>query len=700
MFSRAKEQLKQLFGYETFRTGQEEIIKKVLAGEDALGIMPTGGGKSICYQIPALILPGVTIVVSPLISLMKDQVDALTELEIPATYLNSTLTAVEERERQADIINGSYKLVYIAPERFEQPSFQQLLASIQLSLIAIDEAHCMSQWGHDFRPSYLLLPKWIQRLHDKPTVLALTATATTQVQQDLQDYLHIDDQNIVVTGFARENLQFQVKKGIDKKQFLLSYISSKKQESGIIYASTRKEVELVEELLLKKGISVTSYHGGMSEKVRSEAQEAFIYDRSKVIVATNAFGMGIDKSNVRYIVHYSMPRTIEAYYQEAGRAGRDGEDSECVLLFSPQDIRTQSFLIEQSDRDTERQEMEFQKLQQMTAFCHTERCLQQYLLHYFGDKTIEKCGRCSNCVQTGNKVDRTKEAQMVFSCIKRVRERFGKTIIAQILVGSSSQKITQFELNKLPTYGLLKDWTQKQIASFIDLLTAEEYISPTGNSYPTLSLTEKALFVLKGETIVEVLETIVEKTPEQQDDVFEALRELRTRLATSQSVPPYMVFSDRTLREMSQFVPQTEEEFLQISGVGQQKSDKYSQEFLSVLQTYADKKPDGVSASITPVDKPKATKGKYLETAHHLKNVESISDLASQLNLTERTVINHLIRAHQEGIELNLANYVDEENIVLIQRVAEEVGTERLRPIKDALPEHISYQDIRFTLGI
>ncbi len=701
LLEQAQEKLRSIYGYHSFREGQLNIIQLVLQGKDTIGIMPTGGGKSLCYQVPALVNPGVTLVISPLISLMKDQVDALMELNIPATYLNSTLSVEEERKRQTKIREGEYKLIYVAPERLDQMQFKQLINSVNISLVAIDEAHCMSQWGHDFRPSYLSITSWLQELKQSPTVLALTATATEQVCQDLQEYLQINKEQVVKTGFERANLTFKVRKGINKKQFINTYISKKNKDSGIIYASTRKEVEQIYQQLKEQGLDVAAYHGGMSEVERSRSQEAFIHDEIKIIVATNAFGMGIDKSNVRYVLHYNIPRTIEAYYQEAGRAGRDGEESECILLFSPQDVRTQTFLIEQSNRNETRQEMEYKKLQQMTALCHTERCLQQYILHYFGDDTDKTCGKCSNCLQTGEKIDKTKEAQMVFSTVKRTRERFGKTIIAQILVGSNNQKIKQMNLTTTTTYGLLSHLSQKNVAEFIDLLLAEGYLLLVGTSYPTIQLTEKAIQVLLGEQHVFVMETMTEVEPDQQDDVFEALRDLRKQLSSENNIPPYMVFSDKTLREMSRYIPLTNEEFSNISGVGEQKQEKYGQAFLNLLAIFKDKKPqiDQQSSSSKPSLGNKRKAGQYLETAKHFQKGESVEQLAKTLSLTEQTIIKHLLKAQEEGFELILEQYVEEEARKLILEVVEQIGSERLKPIKEALPDHITYLDIRFTLG-
>ncbi|WP_088105323.1 DNA helicase RecQ [Halalkalibacter urbisdiaboli] len=701
--SHAEEKLKHYFGYTHFRVGQEQIIDQMLLGNDSIAIMPTGGGKSICYQIPALLLPGITLVLSPLISLMKDQVDALLEIGIEATYLNSTLSKEEEMQRLADIKAKRYKLVYVAPERLEQSSFTRFLAELDLSLVAIDEAHCMSQWGHDFRPSYLKISAWLNELIKKPRVLALTATATEDVRHDLQQHLNIKDEQVFVTGFARENLRFQLVKGVDKWSYVEQYLQKQNYSAGIIYASTRKEVEQIFERLKNKGVKVGMYHGGMNEQDRHHHQEAFIHDHVSIMVATNAFGMGIDKSNVRFVVHYNLPKNIEAYYQEAGRAGRDGEPSECILLFSPQDIRTQSFFIDQSDMHEERKTQEYEKLQQMVAYCHTEMCLQQYILRYFGDDSEEQCQQCSNCNRTGEKVNRTREAQMVFSCMKRMRERFGKTMVAQVLTGSENQKIKQFQLDSLPTYGLMKQWTLKNLSAFIDYLTAEQYIKPTGSAYPTLQLTEKALHVLKGEEEVFQYEQPKQEEPQEQDDVFEALRTCRKELADAHHVPPYVIFSDKTLRQMSQYIPLTEDELALIQGVGEQKLQKYGETFLQVLHQFQERKPEHSEIAInTSPTKPKtssAKKGSYLESVTLFKQGVSIEDIAKERQLTEQTILNHIMKAYQDGEPLELESLVDKEKVTAIKRVVDEIGSEYLRPIKEQLPEDVTYQDIRFVLG-
>lgn len=578
--------LKKYFGYDRFRKGQEEIISHLLSGQDTVGIMPTGGGKSLCYQIPALLLPGTVLVISPLISLMKDQVDALENIGISATYINSSLSAGDVAERLAAASSGKYRLLYIAPERLELSGFRRALRDMHVSLVAVDEAHCISQWGHDFRPSYREIARMLEDFPHRPVVAALTATATPRVTEDICRLLRIPQDQVVATGFARDNLFFQVVRGQNPDAFLTDYLRKNRDQPGIIYAATRKDVDRVHHQLIAAGFKAARYHAGLSEKERADNQERFLYDDVSVLVATNAFGMGINKSNVRFVIHYSIPRNIEAYYQEAGRAGRDGEKSDCILLFSPQDIRLQKFFIDQSDLDDNLKREEFHKLDQMIGYCHTESCLQSYILRYFGEKDPAPCRHCGNCLDTRQKTDVTVPAQKVLSCVRRLRERYGKTMVAKVLSGASDQKILSFKLNRLPTYGIMKEETQRQIAEFIDFLTGEQYLELRGGAYPTLSLTERAVPVLKGEVKVLKKGKVRATQLEVHNELFEKLKQVRKELAQKEYVPPYIIFSDQSLREMSAQLPSNDREFLMIRGVGQQKLEKYGQAFMAAIAAY------------------------------------------------------------------------------------------------------------------
>jgi ATP-dependent DNA helicase RecQ len=624
MLQQAQQILKQYYGYSSFREGQKGIIESILQGNDVLGIMPTGGGKSICYQIPALLLPGTTLVISPLISLMKDQIDTLDSMGIPATFINSSLTYPEVEKRIQKAGRGLYKLLYIAPERLEMERFMLLLQKLTISMVAIDEAHCISQWGHDFRPSYRSIATLLRQLPTRPIVAAFTATATPEVIDDIVHSLSLQNTNVFRNGFDRANLTYTVTRVADKKAYMQQWITERHKEAGIIYAATRKEVDAIYEYLRKSGVSVGKYHAGLSDTERNAAQEKFLFDDVRVMVASNAFGMGIDKSNVRYVLHYNMPRNMEAYYQEAGRAGRDSEPSECVLLFSPQDIMIQKFLIEQSMLPPERKANESKKLQAMIDYCHTPRCLRSYILQYFGEKnTPETCENCSQCNDIRERVNATTEAQQIFSCILRMRERYGVTLVANVLKGSKLKKLIELGFEQLPTYGLLAHQSDKMIIARINALIAEGYLAITEGQYPVVKLQTKAAAVLKGTEEVwlkpeenissvsskksgsrttgragstsrsnrqytgESYGAFIDGAEEMADEaLFERLRALRKDLAAKDRVPPYVIFPDSVLRELSQVCPTTEQAMLRIKGIGEAKFKRYGAVFMKVLQDY------------------------------------------------------------------------------------------------------------------
>ncbi|MCL2859844.1 MAG: DNA helicase RecQ [Oscillospiraceae bacterium] len=587
----AKVILKKYYGYEQFREGQEVIIEEILKGNDCLGIMPTGAGKSICYQIPAILSDGVTIVISPLISLMKDQVDSLASLGVNVAFINSSLTYNQCMLVMDKAKRGEYKIIYIAPERIETEGFLNLLKNINITIIAVDEAHCISQWGHDFRPSYSRISNMIERMGKRPTIVAFTATATPIVEKDIVKLLKLNNPFTLITGFDRKNLSFNVSKPNDKMRYLLEYLQDKKDKSGIIYCITRKNVETVCQILNENGIACNKYHAGLTEKERNKNQEDFIYDKVPIIVATNAFGMGIDKPNIRFVVHYNMPKNIESYYQEAGRAGRDGDEAECMLLFSSSDIVTNKFLIERSDTKSGKSG-DYEKLNDIINYCNTEKCLREYILNYFGEKIeIENCESCSNCNNEFKKKDITTEVQKVLSCVKRMGERFGSNFVIDVLKGGNTSKVRQFRFNNLSTYGVMKEYPRDSIKQIIAYLIAEKYLNLQGNEYPILTLTKESYPVLKGEKKINVrMELEKEKTDVIQENfdnvLFEILRKIRKDIATQENVPPYIVFGDNTLKEMCVYYPNTLEKMLEITGVGKNKLEKYCPKFAEEIQKY------------------------------------------------------------------------------------------------------------------
>ncbi|MBG9832331.1 DNA helicase RecQ [Bacillus sp. FSL M8-0063] len=698
MFTKAQELLASYFGYSSFRRGQDETIKNVLDGKDTVCIMPTGGGKSICYQIPALVFEGTTLVISPLISLMKDQVDTLVQNGISATYINSSISIAEANQRIQLAKQGHYKLLYVAPERLDSMEFVDQLIDMKIPMIAIDEAHCISQWGHDFRPSYLHIHRILDYLPEKPLVLALTATATPQVREDICNTLGINQENTIMTTFERENLSFSVIKGQDRNAYLADYIRQNQKESGIIYAATRKVVDQLYEDLMKAGVSVSKYHAGMSDTDRNEQQELFLRDEVSVMVATSAFGMGIDKSNIRYVIHYQLPKNMESYYQEAGRAGRDGLDSACILLYSSQDVQVQRFLIDQSTGES-RFSNELEKLQNMTDYCHTEQCLQSFILQYFGEEPKEDCGRCGNCTDDRESIDVTRESQMVLSCMIRTNQRFGKQMIAQVLTGSKNKKVIEFNFHTLPTYGLLSNRSVKEVSEFIEFLISDELIAVEHGTYPTLKVTEKGKEVLLGKENVLRKERVETRQIVQDHPLFEVLREVRKEIAQGEGVPPFVIFSDQTLKDMCAKMPQSDSELLTVKGIGEHKLVKYGSHFLQAVQHFIKDNPNYAETVKTEVVTERKKSGKasansHLETYEMYKQGIDLDEIAKERGLSRQTIENHLIRSFEDGMEIDWNSFVPAEYESLIETAVQNAEG-GLKSIKEQLPNEVSYFMIR-----
>ena len=604
-----KELLYRIFGYPAFRPGQETLIDAVLQGKDVFGIMPTGGGKSICYQIPALMLPGITLVISPLISLMQDQVAALKAAGVPAAYINSTLTGAQVQAVYRNLLAGKYKIVYVAPERLDYAGFGSIAQKLHISFLAVDEAHCISQWGQDFRPSYLRILHFVENLPTRPVVGAYTATATSQVRQDVEKILQLKNPVRAVTGFDRPNLFFDVIHPEFKDRELKRLLSERRGKSGIIYCSTRKKVETVCENLQALGYEATRYHAGLDEAERTKNQEDFLYDRKSIMVATNAFGMGIDKSNVSFVIHYNMPKSIEAYYQEAGRAGRDGSEADCILLYNTGDVNTARFLIQNGsdneDLDPHQkamiQKQDLARLDSMVAYCKTKTCLRGFILEYFGQKHKEICGNCGTCRGVYKDVDITRESQMILSCVKRIRDKLGydvgKNLLGNVLRGSKHKRIFELSLNELTTFGLMKDRSRSDIHAMIDHLEAEGYLF-SDSEFRTIGLTSAAGQVLyRGKSVqmkVEVEPEIplpimgILKPDSEDADLFDVLKELRASLAKEAGIPAYVVFSNATLTDMARKKPKTMSEFRKVSGVGEIKAAWYGTAFLKRIQAFMD----------------------------------------------------------------------------------------------------------------
>lgn len=618
----ALETLKTYFGYDTFREGQEKIVEAILTNRDVLAIMPTGAGKSICYQIPALILPGITLVISPLISLMQDQVKALNDAGIHAAFINSSLTENQISKALYLAASGRYKIIYVAPERLENYEFLEFARNVEISMVTVDESHCISQWGQDFRPSYLKIVEFVKNLPKRPIVSAFTATATEEVKNDILCTLSLADPEVVITGFDRKNLYYSVENIRRKDEFIMEYIEKHPTESGIIYCATRKNVDNLFELLFKRGVPVTRYHAGLTNETRKKNQDDFIYDRTPVIIATNAFGMGIDKSNVRYVIHYNMPQSMENYYQEAGRAGRDGENSQCILLFSLQDVMIDRMLLDNKDFSDVDEEDEYlirqrdiRRLQTMEGYCKTTGCLRNYILEYFGEKTSGPCDNCGNCHREYHEVDMTAEAKWVVNCVAETRGRYGLTIVLGTLMGAKRARLRELRTDQYKSYGALSGHSEAELRTLISQMTERGYLYQTQEKYSVLKLGD--ITPLKDENTRVIMRTYEEKEPDKKKkiqkavrkrstdaltsagyDLFEVLRKLRLEIAKEESMPPYIIFSDKTLIDMCVKKPSDEEEMLNVSGVGANKLKKYGQRFLEEIQKFCTERP-GVTLSMT-----------------------------------------------------------------------------------------------------
>ena len=659
--------LHKYYGYTSFRKGQENIITSIINKEDVLAIMPTGGGKSICYQVPALCLDGITIVISPLISLMKDQVDALKTMGVKARLINSSLSNSEYSEVLEEIENDECKIIYIAPERLDSMEFVNIIRGKNISQVAIDEAHCVSQWGHDFRVSYKKIPYFINRLDKRPIVTAFTATASNEVREDIINILDLHNPAVYITGFDRENLSINIVKSSSKNKYTLDYVENHKNESGIIYASTRKEVETIYEGLLKRNYSVAKYHAGLSNEARKEYQENFINDDIKIMVATNAFGMGIDKPNIRWVLHYNMPQSIENYYQEIGRAGRDGEDSECVLLFSPGDVHTQKYLVEVGIENPERKRVQYKKLQQMVDLVYSNTCYRKNILNYFGEIFLEDCNNCSNCLNEGEVVDKTLDAQKVISCIARMKRSFGATMIIDVLRGSKNKKVLDLGFDTLTTYGIMKNYSNEDLKTFINTLVSHgfldvvENIGPRG-SFPTIKLNEQSLKVIRQEIKVEFKEDKVTKSRYVENELYEMLVSLRSEIAKEEGIAPYMVFGDATLKNMASVYATNKEEMLNISGVGQIKYEKYGNRFEDIIEKYIEEKNIDKSKLNTVSGKSTGLNSEYFNVTTDKKLYERLRDYRLSVSKLEG-VLPYMILSSNTLKEISGRYPLDEEQL-------------------------------------
>ncbi|WP_312811502.1 DNA helicase RecQ [Sedimentibacter sp.] len=714
MISNALELLKRYYGFESFRNGQEEVIHNILTHKDVLAIMPTGGGKSICYQIPAMMMEGTTIVISPLISLMKDQVDTLKQLNIPSAFINSSLSLSELRRIIYEAENNKYKLIYVAPERLESESFIELIKNIKISMIAVDEAHCVSQWGHDFRPSYLKI-KNLRNLGQNLIISSFTATATSSVKEDIINLIGLKNHFEITTGFDRENLTFNVLRADKKLPYVLKYVEENKNKQGIIYCLTRKTTEEVCNKLVSSGFNAVKYHAGLSDIERNKNQDEFLYDNADIIVATNAFGMGIDKSDIRYVIHYNMPKNIESYYQEAGRAGRDGEPADCILLFSPSDIVMNNFLIENSGESLDKSK-EYEKLREMINYCNTDKCLRKFVISYF-DKSYDKenCNNCSNCLSDTESTDITIEAQKILSCIYRTGQRFGMNLVIDVLKGSNNAKIKSLNFNTLSTYGIMKEYRRETLNELISYLVSDGYINITGDKYPTLNILPSGFLTLKGKQKVIIKKVISKKTDTNDTksaydkSLFEKLRFKRKEIADSLKIPPFIVFSDASLKDMCLKYPVNKQGFLSIIGVGEIKAEKYGAEFTEIIKSYAEQnniQKSKAESAVSTIDSTSATNNNISKSKEDTRTIsynlykegKSIAEISKIRNLNSQTIEGHLIDCAKLGYEINFYDFISTEHEEMIVQKYIELNTDKLKPIKESLPPEITYTEIKFVL--
>lgn len=692
-----KDILQKYYGYKNFRDNQDIIIDKIISEKDTLCVMPTGAGKSICYQIPAILFEGLTLVISPLISLMKDQVDMLKENGISAAYINSSLTDEEYFNVLNGIKSNKYKLIYLAPERIQQDGFFSFIKNINISMIAIDEAHCISQWGHEFRPSYRNIINLINNLDKRPIVTAFTATATPEVKEDIKFQLNMYNPFEVNTSFDRENIYFEVIKTKDKEKYLLENINP--EESSIIYCATRKKVEEVFSFLNENNLSVTKYHAGLNDFTRLSNQNDFIYDRKPIMVATVAFGMGIDKSNVRKVIHYNLPKTMENYYQEAGRCGRDGEKAKAILLYSAGDVGIQNFLIKNSTDSKD----DYDKLDYMIDYATGTDCLRRKILNYFHENLEEDCGNCSNCNKEFKEKDITIEAQKILSCIKRMGEMSGANLVTDVLKGSRKKQVLSFEYDKLSTYGIMRDYKRDDILDIISELTRQNALSTTGMPKPILKLNKNSYDIFKGKKVsMKYTEKKINTNINTYDNLnkenlilFDIFKNWRYEKSKEQNIPPYIVANDKLLISLTKKLPQTKRDLLEIEGIGENKLNQYGDDIINIINNYLENKPKKDNINLTTPVKITNTR---LESYKLYQEGLSFNSISKMRNLSEVTVINHILDCYKYGYPVKEEDFLKDNWEKQILDAITKVGDEYLKPIKEALPDEIDYNAIKYTL--